>query len=250
MIRLVARPCPPELTPKVQAALTAKYLADNTTAPWKKAYIEQELLLMSHDKCCYCECHIREESKYMEVEHFFAKRWHETKVLEWANLLPACKRCNIRKSDHNCAVEPIIHPVQDDPREHLKWRDYRFYDKTPLGKMTIVVVDLNERERLTNKRFDIGEGIREQLDSLEDIVIDFQNGVNTSTKRKNLIIKWIKNILKEAQPQKEYAATAATVLLNEPLYDKVKSILQACQLWDTEMNSLEASASEIMLEIF
>jgi uncharacterized protein (TIGR02646 family) len=132
MIRLVARPCPPELTPEVQTALTAKYLADNTTAPWKKAYIEQELLLMSHDKCCYCECHIREESKYMEVEHFFAKRWHETQVLEWTNLLPACKRCNIRKSDHDCAIEPIIHPVQDDPRDHLKWRAYRFYEKTPL----------------------------------------------------------------------------------------------------------------------
>ncbi|NUO02993.1 MAG: HNH endonuclease [Saprospiraceae bacterium] len=250
MIRLAARPCPPELTPEVQAALTAKYLADKTTAPWEKAYIEQELLLMSHDKCCYCECHIREESKYMEVEHFFAKRWHETQVLEWTNLLPACKRCNVRKSDHDCAIEPIIHPVQNDPRDHLKWRAYRFYDKTQLGKRTIDVVDLNDLERLVKKRFEIGGEIYRQLDLLEDIVIDFQKGANTSIQRKNKIINWIKTILKEAQPQKEYAATAATVLLNEPLYQNVKSILQACQIWGTEMDDLEISARAIALDLF
>jgi hypothetical protein len=136
----------------------------------------------------------------MEVEHYLAKHWHELFVLVWINLLPACKRCNIHKSSHDCAVEPIVHPVNDDPKAHLKWRAYRFYDKTSLGKKTIEVVDLNDRERLVNKRFDIGERIHFQLDLLEDDVVDFENGTNNSLKRRNKIAKWIKNILAEAQP--------------------------------------------------
>jgi hypothetical protein len=250
MIRLTFRPCPPELTSAVQADLTAKYLADKKSSPWNQEYIKRELRLMSNNKCCYCECHVHEESKWMEVEHYLAKYWHELLVVVWTNLLPACKRCNISKSSHDCALEPIVHPINDEPKEHLKWRAYRFYDKTPLGKKTIEVVDLNDRERLVNKRFEIGERINFQLDLLEDDVVDFENGTNTSPKRRNKIVKWIKNILAEAQPNREFAASAATVLLNEPLFSKVKSILQSCGIWDDEMTDLEAAARAIALDIF
>ncbi len=250
MIRLAPRPCPIELTAVVQAALTAEYIADKTRTPWKKTYIERELRLMSNDKCCYCECHIYEESKYMEVEHFYAKQWHEALVVEWDNLLPACKRCNIHKSSHDCKIEPIVHPVNDEPRDHFKWRAYRFYDKTSLGKKTIEVIDLNDRERLVNKRFDIGERIQQQLDFLEDDVLDFENGTNTSPKRVNKICRWVKNILAETQPDREFSATAATVLLNEPRYQNIKTILQGTKLWDIEMTTLELTAQNLALDVF
>ncbi len=252
MIRLHAHPCPLELTPAVQASLTAEFLADNSKSVWNKSYIRRELLLMSHGKCCYCECKIDEESKYLEVEHFQAKSLYPLLAVIWLNLLPACKRCNGAKGNYDIVFFPIIHPVNDNPKEHLAYSGGWLKEKTPLGAKTIEVVDLNDlsRNKLVEKRNEIGEQIQRELDRLEDSALDFQNGVDTSERRKIKIVHWMKGILNDALPQREYAATAATVLLNEPLFEKVKSILQACLLWDNEMTSMESTARQIALDIF
>ena len=250
MIQLTPRPCPPELTPELKAALVAQFLADKSKTPWKKPYIERELRLMSNDKCCYCECNIREESKWMEIEHFFAKFWHPEKVLDWENLLPACKRCNINKRDHNCAIEPIIHPVLNDPREHIKWRAYRLYDKTALGDKTIDVLFLNEWQRVVKPRIEVGKKIFEQLEKLKELTDDYQKGINVSTRRSNRIKVWFKAILAEALPKCAYAATAATVLLNDPKFKQIKYALTECGLWDDEMTQMEKAAQQITLDVF
>ncbi len=252
MIRLQPHPCPPELTPEEAARLTADYQADATKSVWNKDFIKTALLKMSHGKCCYCECKIDEESKYLEVEHFQPKSLFPLLVVYWKNLLPSCKRCNGIKSNHDTVAEPIIHPVRDEPKDHIRFRAYRFYEKTTLGKKTIEVVDLNDRVRmkLMEKRFEIGERIITELSVLEDLALDFQNNVNTSPKRQKLIVGKMKAILTEAQPEKEYAATAATVLIHEPLLPTIKSILSECNLWDEEMTAMESLARQIALEVF
>ena len=252
MIRLQPHPCPPELTPEEAGRMTTEYQADTTKSVWNKDFIKTALLKMSHGKCCYCECKIDEESKYLEVEHFQPKSLYPLLVVFWENLLPSCKRCNGIKWNHDTVAEPIIHPVRDEPKDHIRFRAYRFYEKTPLGKKTIEVVDLNDRVRLKlmEKRFEIGEGIISELDVLEDMALDFQNNVNTSPKRQKLIVGKMKTILTEAQPEKEYAATAATVLIHEPLFTEVKNILLACHLWDDEMAGMENAARHIAFDIF
>ena len=125
MIQLQALARPIELTDERVQQLTEKYKTDNT-AVWQKDYIKKALLKMSFEKCCFCECRINEESKYLEVEHFHPKSLYPDEVLLWENLLPICKRCNVHKLNHDTKQDPIIHPVKDSPKKHLSIENYRF----------------------------------------------------------------------------------------------------------------------------
>ena len=251
MIRLQPHPCPPELTDDVSSQLTQAFLADNTKPVWKQDYIVRALMKMSHDKCCYCECKIHEESKYPEVEHFYPKKWYPELVVAWENLLPACKRCNGNKRDHDTGKDPILHPVKDEPKDHLKLVNYWFLEKTTLGKQTIRVIKLNDiPRRMVEIRLEIDERFHKELVLLEHLAQDLLDGIVTTNLRKELIVNKMKVILSECLPQSRYAAASATFLVNKPLFLSVKSILRSCHLWDEEMTRMENIAREIALEVF
>jgi uncharacterized protein (TIGR02646 family) len=120
MIKLQAVAKPLQLTNEKVKQLTAEY-KQSEKAVWKKTYITQTLLLMSFDKCCFCETKLNEESKYLEVEHFHPKSLYPDEVVSWTNLLPICKRCNGKKWNHDTKLEPIIHPVKDNPKKIIAY---------------------------------------------------------------------------------------------------------------------------------
>ncbi|HRI62070.1 MAG TPA: hypothetical protein PK228_20160 [Saprospiraceae bacterium] len=235
---------PAELTDEKVRELTEKFRADKSQRVWNEGFITKALLDMSSGKCCYCECNIAEESKYMEVEHFHPKNPYEDEVVVWENLLPSCKRCNGNKSDHDTVNEPIIHPVNDDPREHLEFKAYRFYGKTSIGKMTIEIVKLNERQRLQLKRWEIGSKTVEELNELEERVRDFLAGNHTLQKRRNMVSK-LRGIMEQGQPNKEYSATVATEILREDSYHFAKTELSKLGLWDADFQHLEDELTKI-----
>jgi hypothetical protein len=158
-------------------------------------------------------------------------------------LLPICKRCNGIKSDHDTKIEPIIHPAIDDPKEYLFLKNYRLYEKKKPGKLTIDVVDLNglkttkERKTLTEKRFEIGEGINDQLEILLELTKQYQ--ITLSIADKNKVSGKLKRLLILCTPEKEYSATAATILLTNPNYPQIKKLFENNGLWDCEFSELE-----------
>ncbi|MES2518709.1 MAG: HNH endonuclease domain-containing protein [Bacteroidota bacterium] len=159
MIQLKAVPPPPELTSEVVNKLTERFMQDGSSV-WKEDYIKKALLEMSNYKCAYSEIRLQEEGKYMEVEHFLPKSIHKDKVVEWDNLLPASKFCNGKKGDR---TNPIIHPVRDNPKEHLYMVDYVLYGKTKKGRDSVIVLGLNDPEHLIQPRFKIREAIKNEL---------------------------------------------------------------------------------------
>lgn len=243
MIRLIALPRPVQLTDAMVEELTALFQSDSNTRVWNKPFITNSLLEMSADKCCYCECKVNEESKYMEVEHFFCKDLYPEKVVEWKNLLPSCKRCNINKGNHDVGLEPIIHPVINEPREHLTLKAYRFYAKSAIGKTTISVLDLNDIERLQQKRFEVGSGVTKELDELEMSFVEFL--ANPSSRKRTRICSKLRGIMQLGQPNKEYSATVATAILTEDSYLFAKNELTNLGLWDDEFNQLENGLQKI-----
>jgi 5-methylcytosine-specific restriction endonuclease McrA len=248
MISLKAIPKPTELTDKVAQELTARYKQDGS-AVWKQKYITEALSKMSNDKCCYCECKITEESKYLEVEHFHPKSLYPDEVVAWENLLPSCKRCNGKKGDHDTKEEPIIHPIRNNPKLHLTWKNYRLYLKTKLGNVTIDVISLNDRKRLVNKRFEIGVRLCDELENLLELTIDYDNRTNFSTKRRNRIVGQLTNLMTEGTRQSEFSATAATVILHENSYSKIKQLFIKNNLWNDEFIELEKEVEFCALDI-
>lgn len=248
MIKLTPVRQPAALTPALVAQLTQEFISTGKTV-WKGNGIEEALLAMSDNKCCYCECRIDEESKYLEVEHFQHKDKYKNKVLVWSNLLPSCKRCNTTKGAHDVLVEPIINPSIQNPKNHLSFRAYRIHPKTPLGDKTIKVINLNHRTRLVRPRFDIGDKLIDKLNSLLELSIDYDNGKSQHTRRRNIITSTMEALLEESIPSSEYAATTATVLLNEDSYQQTKAIFIKHHLWTQEFQDLENLAESCALDL-
>jgi uncharacterized protein (TIGR02646 family) len=248
MIKLDRTPKPVELTAKLQADLTDEFKKTDKSV-WNLQFLKNELLNFSNDKCCYCEANIKEESKYLEVEHFHHKDKYKDEVLEWDNLLPSCKKCNGTKNNHDTKIEPIINPCKIDPKEHLRYWRYRIKGSDDLGKLTVSVLNLNDQDRLVKKRFEIGNAIQNQLEQLNELTDDYINGVQTSTRRKNRIINGTKGLLEEGLPNSIYSGTTATIIITDTEFDTLKTKLQNLGFWDAELIQLEADLTKIALEL-
>jgi len=104
------------------------------------------------------------------------------------------------------------------------------------------VVDLNDRQRLTDIRYKLGTAINETLSDLVQLTHDYVNA--PSTRRKNKIIGTLKNIMLEGTREFEFSATAATVLLTNPDYLEIKRLFKTFddddnKLWTQDFVNLE-----------
>ncbi|EHB50138.1 MULTISPECIES: HNH endonuclease [Paenibacillus] len=247
MIKVERTKCPSELTEDIKQALTQEYKTSKKNV-WNVDYIKNALLEMSNNKCIFCECKLGEESKYIEVEHFYPKSLYPDEVIEWTNLLPICKRCNVKKLDHDTKKEPIINPTVNDPKNHLRMINYRFVGKDQIGKDTVSILALNDSKRLILPRATIGNEIAELLEDLSDLVNEYSQKENLSRKEINKITGKLENLLDSCQCYSEYSATCAYALFGDDNYYLVKEFFISKGLWDPNLQNLEKTAIVNWLE--
>ncbi|MDQ6469075.1 HNH endonuclease [Flavobacterium sp. LHD-80] len=237
MIKLNLTDKPVKLTDELVEELTKKYLSDGSDV-WNRSFIRESVLGFSNSKCCYTECKLNSESKYMEVDHFHPKIHFPNDVVLWGNLLPSCKKSNTTKGELNTKLNPIINPIVDDPKEHLRINGFRFYHKSEIGRRTIDYTALNDRQHFVNKRFEIGIKIIELIEdiylSITDLAKDIKNNHHNITR----IINKYKSLLKEADRKEEYAATISTTILMDSHNTSIIDILKSNDLWDDELENL------------
>ena len=236
MIQLNAVPPPPELTARVVEKLTAKFKSDGSSV-WKKKYIKKALLKMSNSKCAYSEIKLREEGKYMEVEHFLPKSAYPDKVMEWDNLLPASKFCNGKKLTKDSDKFLLIHPVRDVPKDHLYMVDYIIHGRTPKGKSSVIILGLNDPDHLLTPRREIRFAIQTELCKQYYQVKDFQQ--NQDSTKELEVVYALENLMKQGGRKEEYSATVATAILNDPHYIEIKVIFESYNLWSSDLQDLE-----------
>lgn len=203
---------------------------------------------MSNNKCAYCEAPLDVSGSYMEVEHFFPKSKYPDKVVEWENLLPSCKRCNVKKGNHDPNKEGIINPTYHNPKEHLYLKRYNIVGSDELGSSTVSILGLNDMDTLVLNRFKISEELISKLDSIwDDIQICKVTEVKPSRMKK--IRNTMESLLKLIQKNKNYSGTLSAILLNEENYRYIKNYFIENDLWDEEFVALEKSAESICLNI-
>lgn len=244
MIKLTLIDRPVELTDEVCQQLTDKYKADKSSV-WDKAYIKDALLQMTNHKCAYSEAPLNKNGTYMEVEHFRCKEKYPDKVVEWGNLLPACKTCNTTKGKWDVEKDgDIVNPLVDNPQDYLFVKAFRYYAKNDnkKGEVTIIVLDLNNTNQFTKPRSEIYFGI---IDTLRDNVKKLCSD-DTPLKQKNTLNR-IKQCLKEAFPQCPYSAVLATSVLESEEYASMKKLVQGKSLWDNQFDELENTLKSIAL---
>lgn len=235
MIKLDLPEKPIQLTVDLQARLTQEF-KDTGKSVWKIDWLKEVVSDMSFGKCCFSEIRLGEESKYMEIEHFHPKRLYPDEVMEWGNLMPSCKKCNVTKLEHDTLKEPIVNPFVDNPKDYLFFKNYRYYskNKNEIGHRTIDVLGLNDHSHFVNPRFKIGNEIIEQLRDFKD------NSQNLDDKRKNRYISRLKKLIELGNRKEEYAALVSTTILSDENFNDTEELLKLKGLWDNEFESLKS----------
>lgn len=245
MIKLIRTSAPDKLTPEFVKAKTEEYKQTKNSV-WNIEWLKESLKDLSHGKCAYCECDLTKESNYMEVEHFEDKHYNADKVMQWDNLLPSCKQCNGHKSDHDVIAEPIVNPFIDQPRAHLYFQNYRYKSRDEKGKKTIEVLQLNNGERkMVDTRYEIGNGLEELIMDVSDKYDTYKR--NSSVTNRNKLTSAVIEMLRQCQPESEYASTCATVLHSSDDYIQLKTSLKQDGLWSTIMNTMDVESRNICL---
>lgn len=233
MIKLEKGNPPDFLTPERQDELTDRYKRSlRKSKVWNDPKIREQVLEESHSKCVYCECLINDSGSGLEVDHYRPSSQYPDLVVDWDNLLASCSRCNGKKGNK----EGVLNPFVDDPRLHISQHGYRLYEKSALGKQTIKILYLNDRVRLVNARFEIGDKVQSRLDELAEEQ-DITEVRNTLT-----------DILQECQPESEFSAIAASALHEHPRYLGIIERLKAEGEFDDELESLHQSSLTIKLD--
>lgn len=238
MIQLI-RPPKPERLEEEEKNLTQKYKMDNKKVVWNKAYIKNALLEMSDNKCCYCECKIGKGEREMHVEHFKPKSIYPDLVVEWNNLLPSCPHCNKQKSSHDTGKEPIINPVEDDPKKYFYLKNYRYYckdnRKESIARMTLGVLNLNDSTENVAKRFKIGDMLLKKKEEIANMAIENKELLESKTIIRNRVKNGCRDIMRQGIPSAVYSAFMSTLIYNDDNFAILCSILKEKNLWDEEL---------------
>lgn len=191
------------------AAWTATYLEyvnrneeppDAVTNKYKHPKVKGALVEETHGKCAYCEARI--VAIYPgDVEHVLAKKHRPDLIFTWENLTLACQICNTHKSDYHSIDEPLVHPHDDEPRQHLTFLGPTCVNAPGdlKGRRTLLLLQLN-RMPLVEKRHEKAREIAELLDSL----------AQTKEPMMRQILK--KQVLLKAADSEEFSSMVKTIL--------------------------------------
>lgn len=245
MIRLVRKDAPSELTSQFVQKKTDLFKKSKENV-WNIEWLKKSLMELSNGKCAYCECDLKVESNYMEVEHFKDKSDYPDCVLEWENLLPSCKHCNGHKSSHDVIKEPIVNPFIDEPKNHLYFQYYRYKAKDNKGQCTIDVLDLNDAERqLVDVRFNLGNQIQDSLNNFLELLDDYLK--KPSVGIKNKLRGRLASTMQLCLPNSEYSAACATILHSCAEYQHLREIMKSNDLWTDTLEEYDKASRAICL---
>jgi hypothetical protein len=122
------------------------------------------------DRCEYCRMH-----QALQGGTFHVGRIHplaRNGADDFTNLALACPGCNLRKADRVEALDPetgamvaLFHPRHDPWSEHFRWEGHPLVGRTPRGRATVAVLDLNHPRRLLIREAEPTFGLFPPLDS-------------------------------------------------------------------------------------
>lgn len=185
--------------------------------------IKNALFPTSYRKCAFCEV-FPEDSGHIEVEHFNPKSIYPEETFQWDNLLPACRKCNGSKDDHDTKSIPIVNPYLDNPDDFFDVISIELKAKNEIAENTIEVCQL--------------KGTR-LLRPYADLLIQFQNDLkdalnelttkDTPIKRKNHLNKIreaIERLETLMKPNAQYSFFCRKTITASEVYQMAKLLLE------------------------
>lgn len=99
------------------------------------------------------------------LDHIRARQHYGATVSE--NLALACMECNLHKGPNLTSLDPpgtgritrLFNPRKDDWPKHFLWDGGTLVGLTPIGRATILALDINDSVRVRVRRSLIAEGL-------------------------------------------------------------------------------------------
>jgi 5-methylcytosine-specific restriction endonuclease McrA len=118
------------------------------------AQLRESVRKRADGRCEYCRLRQEHDAFHpFHVEHIVARQ-HGGKDHR-DNLAWACHQCNLHKGPNLSGIDPdtsqmvrLFHPRRDVWEEHFALEDVRIVGRTPIGRTTSWVLQMNAQERL------------------------------------------------------------------------------------------------------
>ena len=107
--------------------------------------------------CEYCRLPQTAYGLSFQVDHIIAEQ-HRGKT-QFGNLCLSCPRCNKNKGPNISGIDcktrrltPLYNPRRDRWEDHFIWRGSRLNGLTPIGRVTIEVLGINQLDAIKVRR--------------------------------------------------------------------------------------------------
>jgi hypothetical protein len=118
--------------------------------------LRREVRDAARGQCEYCLLDERLAGKPHEVDHIYAEKHGGETLL--VNLCLSCFDCNRHKGSDLCSrdsesgeIVPLFHPRQHRWGDHFRLAGAAIEPLTPLGRVTVRLLQFNEQERLEER---------------------------------------------------------------------------------------------------
>lgn len=126
--------------------------------------VRQIVRQRAQNRCEYCQLHQQHYRLWRHhVEHIIPRKHHGNDELD--NLSLACVRCNLGKSSNLSGIDPetgeviqLFNPRTQNWHEHFSFVGAMIVGRTPCGRATVDVLNMNEVERLRLRYYLIQNG--------------------------------------------------------------------------------------------
>ncbi len=114
-------------------------------------------------RCEYCQISQASDDRPFEIDHIIARKHHGPTVA--ANLALSCFRCNSFKGTDLSGLDPktrkltpLFHPRRHRWNTHFRWDGPRLVGRTPIGRVTVFLLHINDDVRVDLRAALIVEG--------------------------------------------------------------------------------------------
>ncbi|MEK7832421.1 MAG: HNH endonuclease signature motif containing protein [Acidobacteriota bacterium] len=128
------------------------------------SFLEKLVWQRAQRMCEYCQMPQSYDELPFEIDHIIARK-HSGQTTA-PNLALCCFACNHRKGPNIAGVDPktgritrLFNPRRHKWEQHFKWNGPRLIGRTPIGRTTIAVLEINLPYRLELRQALIEEGV-------------------------------------------------------------------------------------------
>jgi len=127
------------------------------------AALMREVWRRAHGRCEYCQLGQEFDDRPFEIDHIRSKKHRGPTIA--SNLALSCFRCNACKGSDISSIDDVtrkltrlFNPRRQKWQTHFRWEGAYLVGRTPVGRVTVAILHINDELRVEVREELIAEG--------------------------------------------------------------------------------------------